>query len=156
MDGGSAPRRSTARLFGIYAAGTLVPVVVLGIVLAISFRSDANRRGLAEGRSEAALIAQTAVEPRLDGRPRRGGVTRAEAADMKRLVARAVGSHDVLRLRLRDLSGDVVFSDDGSGFGDADDDKDALRAAHGTVVADLTRVNSDGTDRGARGVASVE
>lgn len=157
MDITSGARRSPARLFGIYAAVTFVPVVVLGIVLAISFRSDANQRGLAEGRSEAALIAQTAVEPRLDGRPLSAGLSRAETGDMQRLVARAVGTHDVLRLRLRDLTGAVVFSDDHSGLGDGDDDDDdAVTAAHGTVVAHLTRLNSDSNDRGARGVTSVE
>lgn len=84
MDITSGARRSPARLFCIYAAVTFVPVVVLGIVLAITFRSDANRRGLSEGRSEAALIAQTAVEPQLDGRPLRAGLSPVEAAEMKR------------------------------------------------------------------------
>ena len=144
------------RLFGIYAAVTFVPVVVLGVVLAITFRNDANRRGLAEGRSEAALIAQTAVEPQLDGRPLSAGLSPAENAAMKRLVARAVGGHDVLRLRLRGLDGDVVFSDDGSGFADHGDDDEALDAARGLVLAQLTRLNSDANDTGALGVPAVE
>ena len=157
MDRPSAARRSTARLFGVYAAVTIVPVLILGVVLAVTFRNDANRRGLAEGRSEAALIAQTAVEPRLNGLPLRAGLTSAENTDMKRLVALAVGGHDVLRLRLRGLDGRVVFSDDGSGFGEkGDDDDEALDAAHGAVVARLTRLNSDGSDTGAQGVSAVE
>jgi diguanylate cyclase (GGDEF)-like protein len=156
MDRASQVRRSTARLFGIYAVATLVPVVLLGVVLAITFRNDANRRGLAEGRSEAALIAQTAVEPQLDGSQLSAGLSRPENAAMKRLVARAVGGHDVLRLRLRSRDGDVVFSDDGSGFGDHGDDDEALDAAHGEVVAGLTRLNSDGNDTGASGVSAVE
>src|ERR1700722_18962898 len=102
----SATRRPTGRLFGIYAAVTLVPVVVLGIVLAITFRGDANRRGLAEGRSEAGVIAQTAIEPRLDGRPLGAGLNAQETSDMRRLVSRAIGMRDVLRLRLRNLGGD--------------------------------------------------
>jgi diguanylate cyclase (GGDEF)-like protein len=156
MDRASAARRSTARLFGIYAAVTIVPVLILGVVLAITFRNDANRRGLAEGRSEAALIAQTAVEPELTGRPLGTGLTVAENVDMKRLVVRAVGGHDVLRLRLRTLGGVVVFSDDGSGLGASGDDDEALDAAHGEVVAQLTRLNADGNDTGASGVAAVE
>jgi diguanylate cyclase (GGDEF)-like protein len=156
MGRASKARRSTVRLFGIYAAVTFVPVVVLGVVLAITFRNDANRRGLAEGRSEAALIAQTAVEPQLDGRPLSAGLSPAENAAMKRLVARAVGGHDVLRLRLRGLDGDVVFSDDGSGFADHGDDDEALDAARGLVLAQLTRLNSDANDTGALGVPAVE
>jgi diguanylate cyclase (GGDEF)-like protein len=156
MDRASAARRSTARLFGIYAAVTCGPVLILGVVLAITFRNDANRRGLAEGRSEAALIAQTAVEPELSGRPLSAGLSTVENVEMKRLVLRAVGGHDVLRLRLRGLDGSVVFSDDGSGLGANGDDDEALDAAHGEVVAHLTHLNSDGDDTGVRGVSAVE
>lgn len=46
-------------MFAAYAAITLVPVFVLGIVLANSIRAAADRRGLAEGVSEAKLVAQT-------------------------------------------------------------------------------------------------
>ena len=156
MDRASGARRSTARLFGIYAAVTLVPVVVLGLVLAITFRNDATRRGLAEGRAEAALVAQTAIEPTLSGRPLGAGLTITEQADMKRLVARVIGIHDVLRLRLRGLDGRVVFSDDDSGFGESADDGDAVKAAHGQVASDLTHLNSDRNDSGATGVPAVE
>jgi hypothetical protein len=44
--------RSVPRVFARYAVVALLPVVALGIVLADSIRSEANRRGLAEGRSE--------------------------------------------------------------------------------------------------------
>jgi diguanylate cyclase (GGDEF)-like protein len=71
------------------------------------------------------------------------------------LVKRAVGERHVLRLRVRDLVGRVVFSDDGSGF-KAEADDEALDAARGRVVARLTRLNSDINDVGAAGVAAVE
>ena len=64
-------------------------------------------------------------------------------------------THDVLRLRLRDLSGNVVFSDDGSGFGDRPEDE-ALDAAHGEVVAELTHLNADSDDTGPIGPRAVE
>ena len=70
--------RSPARLFAIYAVISLVPVLVLGLVLARSLRDEARERGLAEGRSEAALVAQTAIEPLLDGRQLSRGVSPAE------------------------------------------------------------------------------
>ena len=59
--------RSVPRVFARYAVVALLPVVALGIVLADSIGSEANRRGLAEGRSEAVLVARTAVEPLLEG-----------------------------------------------------------------------------------------
>src|SRR5438270_14023376 len=107
MIGVRGARRSTSRRFALYATMSLVPVLVLGVVLAAAIRSEAARRGLAEGRSEAILVAQTAVEPQLDGRPLAAGLSAGERLRLHRLVIRAVGEHHVLRLRLRSLAGRV-------------------------------------------------
>jgi diguanylate cyclase (GGDEF)-like protein len=143
------------RLFAIYAVISLVPVLVLGLVLARSLRGEARQRGLAEGRSEAALVAQTAVSPLLDGRPLSRGVTAAEQTQLHRLAAQSIGEHTLLRLRVRDLAGQVVFSDDGSGF-KAKPEDETLKAASGLVVARLTRLNTDSNDQGRKGVSTVE
>lgn len=155
MRGLSDRPKALGRKLAVYAAMALVPVLVLGLVTAADYRSAARQRGVAEGRSEAVLVAQTAVEPVLSGRPLSLGLTPTERADMRRLVARAVGDHDVLRLRLRDLHGNVVFSDDGSGF-KAKPEDEALDAAHGQVMARLTQLNSDSNDTGKAGPESVE
>ena len=146
---------SLARLFGTYALLVAVPVALLGVVLSVTYRGEAQRRGVEEGRSEALLVAQTAVEPVLDGRPLARGLSRAEQGAMRLLVDRAVGDHDVLRLRLRDLAGNVVFSDDGSGFHQVPEDE-AIDAAHGVITARLTHLNDDSNDEGPAGPAAVE
>jgi diguanylate cyclase len=151
---------SVQRLLAKYALLTLIPVLLLAVVLAISFRHTTNQRGLAEGVSEATLVAQTAVEPQLDSaRPLSDGLTQRERSRLERLVHLAVANKNVLRLRLRDLSGEVVFSDDHSGTEsrqDDDDDDEALEAAQGRTVEHITRLNSDGNDDGPAGVKSVE
>jgi diguanylate cyclase (GGDEF)-like protein len=155
-----APRHdSPVRLFFTFALIMMAGVVLLGLILAASYRTEATRRGLAQGRSEAVLVAETAVEPRLDGRPLSLGLSPIETTDMNRLVHTAVRSHDVLRLRLRDLAGDVVYSDDGSGLhSDAEsDDMDEIEdAAHGTIVASITHLNADSDDSGPIGPPAVE
>ncbi len=152
----SAPRaRSLARLFITYAAITALPVMLLGFVLAANYRSDATQRGIAEGRSEALLVAESAVDPILDGRPLNQGLTPAQRTALNRLVERTVGEHHVLRMRLRDTQGHVVYSDDGSGFKQKPEDA-ALDAAHGEIFADLTRLNSDSNDTGPAGPKTVE
>jgi hypothetical protein len=105
MDAPVRPPRSLGRLFVTYAAISVIPVLVLGLVMAWSYRGEARQRGLAEGRSEATLLAQTAIQPQLDGRPLAEGLTAAEKGALHALVARDVTQHDVLRLRLRDLTG---------------------------------------------------
>jgi diguanylate cyclase (GGDEF)-like protein len=160
MPTGPQQRESTFKLFGTFAVIMLVPVVLLGLVLATSYRREADRRGLAQGRAEALLMAQTAVEPILNGRPLSQGLSPSETADMQRLVRTAVHSGDVSRLRLRDLGGNVIYSDDGSGLhkqtGDDDDQDEALAAAHGVTVARITRLNADSDDTGPLGPESVE
>jgi len=134
-------------LFITYAAITAVPVILLGVALGYSYRNDARQSGVAEGRSEAQVVAKTAVEPLLDGRPLGQGLSPAERAAMSRLVKRAVGDHDILRLRLQSVSGHVVYSDDGSGFSKEVDDE-AVGAAHGEITARLTHLNADSDDVG--------
>ena len=155
-DGGrSRGRSATTRLFTKYAAITLVPMLALGVALALSLRAEAGQRGLAQARAEARLVAQTAVEPLLGTRPLSRDLSPGERRDLKRLVATAVREKDVLRLRLHTLAGAVVFSDDGSGLHGKPDDE-ALAAAAGQTVARLTHLNSDSNDAGAIGPLAVE
>jgi len=138
------------------AAVSLVPVVLLGFVLAASYRTEARRRGIAEGRSEAELIAQTAIAPLFGQTPLRGRLSAGSPYDaLVRVAKEAVGNQHVLRLRLRNLAGNVVFSDDGSGFAERPEDE-ALAAAGGAIVARLTHLNSDSNDSGAAGPEVVE
>ncbi len=146
---------SPLRLFVVFAAVSLVPVLLLGFVLAASYRTEAQRRGMAQGVSEATLLAHTAVEPILDGRPLSRGLTPTETAQLQRLSSSAIAIGDVRRLRLRDLSGQVVFSDDGSGYHEHPEDE-ALDATRGVTVSRLTRLNTDSVDSGPAGAESVE
>ena len=145
----------TARLFAKYAVICLVPVLILGVVLAASLAGEARQRGLSEGRSEALLVAQTAVQPLLEPRPITPKLSAGETADLRRLVTDAVRNKKILRLRVRDLAGQVVFSDDGSGLRAKPEDE-VLTAARGGIVVRLTHLNADSNDSGAVGVPAVE
>ena len=148
-------QRETARLFARYAVICLVPVLILGVVLAASLAGDARQRGLSEGRREALLVAQTAVQPLLDAQPITASLSADERTGLRRLVAAAVRNKKILRLRVRDLAGQVVFSDDGSGFRGRPEGE-ALTAADGGVVVRLTHLNADSNDTGATGQTAVE
>src|SRR5947209_18540155 len=105
---------SMTRLFALYAVASLVPVLVLGFVLAQSFRAEANRHGLSEGVAEAGLIARTALQPLLGNRTLPARLTSAETASLRPLAAGPVSRGAVLRLRIRDLRPRVVFSNCGA------------------------------------------
>jgi diguanylate cyclase (GGDEF)-like protein len=147
--------RSMVRPFITYAAITLVPVLLLGVALAASYRAEARRRGLAEASSESALVAETAVDPLLDGHRLTGGLSSQETASLQRLVARAISEGTILRLRVRDTSGHVVFSGDGSGYKETPE-SGAAAAGRGAVIVKLTHLNADSNDDGPSGVAAVE
>ncbi len=148
-------RRSLRGLFALYAVISLIPVLVLGVVLAATFRGEANDRGLAEGGSQARLVAQTAIEPVLAPRVLTPSLTRRERDGLRRVTSKLISEGGILRLRVRDLSGHVVFSDDGSGFAAKADDE-ALDATRGKVVTLLTRLNADSNDTGKTGTSAVE
>jgi diguanylate cyclase (GGDEF)-like protein len=141
------------RLFAVYAAASLLPVLLLGLGLLVLLHGQADRQGLAEGRAQAALIARSSLGPLLHGDDLRRGLTEPERAALQRSVRRAVQDGELLRVRLRDLDGRIVFADDGS---DGGPDDEALDAAHGDTVASLTRLNADEHDVGPAGPRVVE
>jgi diguanylate cyclase (GGDEF)-like protein len=141
-------------LFARYAAISLVPVALLGGGLLWATGQQASARGLAEGASEARLVARTAIAPLLDGHPLTSGLDAGERTRLAASVHGAVVGKQVMRLRLRDEAGRVVFSEDGSGLGTVDDE--AVDAAGGETLAHLTYLNSDEGDRGQRGPRVVE
>ena len=110
-----------------------------------------DQHGLSEGRAKAELLARTSIAPLLSGHDLRSGLTATERAALQRSVSMAVKDDQVLRLRLRDLDGHVVFADDGS-TSPADDE--ALDAAEGRTVVNLSRLNADAAAKGSQGPGS--
>lgn len=149
-----ASRPSTRRLFVVYAVASLVPVLILGVCLLLLLHQQAASRGLGQGASEARLVARTGISPLLSGAPLDRGLTEADRTQLTRAVRLAIESGEVVRLRVRDLGGHVVFADDGTGLGTVDDE--ALKAAGGGTVTHLSSLNSDLGDRGRLGSRVVE
>ena len=145
---------STRRLFVTYAAASLVPVLLLGGFLVGLLHQQAASRGLAEGATEARLVARTGVAPLLTGHPLAEGLTPAEQETVGRGVGLAIKTGQVLRLRLRDLTGHVVYAQDNSAIGTVDDE--AVEAARRGTITHLTSLNSDAGDQGAVGPRVVE
>lgn len=103
----------TARLFAAYAVLSALPVMALGVVLDQTYRQQAQAQGIAQGRAQAAVIEEMAVSPALSGEDLTEGLTAGELQRLSDATDLAVFKGSVLRLRLRDFDGRVVFSDDG-------------------------------------------
>ncbi len=141
-------------MFVGYVGVSLVPVVLLGLLLAASLRADARERGLRSGESIATLIAHTSVEPLLTGADLRSGLPSTTDVTLRRLVTKTVADGTLVRLRVRDLDGRILFADDAQGEGSLDGDRSALLAAQGQVVTRVTGSAQAGASDGGPVIAS--
>jgi diguanylate cyclase (GGDEF)-like protein len=107
-------RATGTRLFAVYAAASLVPVIALGVVLAVANRRAAEDRALEYAQAQAAVLEEMAIAPALGGRSLASGLTSAERERLQTATGLAVFRGSILRLRLRTFAGAVVFSDDGA------------------------------------------
>ncbi len=147
---------SASKLFLMYAAATLVPVLAVGVLLAISYRQHVERGGVAEARSQAALLSDDVIRPVLGREPLNGSVPAAVDSLLDAAFARATADQRLARMRLRDATGLVIWSDDGSGLGTSGGDDEVDEALEGDAVGKLTRLNVDAGDTGPAGPRVVE
>jgi diguanylate cyclase len=130
MQGASFSRRHVgSRLFAAYAAASLVPVALLGVVLVRDYRREALASGLAQGRAQAAVIEEMAIAPALTGADLDHQLTATERERLQNATDLAIFNGSVIRLRLRSFKGRVVFSDNGSTAGALPTSHPAFRAA---------------------------
>ncbi len=152
------PHRSGLELFSFYAAVTLVPIVLLGLLLTRSFRSDLEQRGLQEAGTIANSTARAAIGPNLSGDSLADGPTPAERVALERVMTPLLDHGDALQLRLRDRAGHIVFDPrrpTQPPHGPADDE--VVDALSGHPVRLLTRINADEADHGkALGARAIE
>ena len=146
---------TATRLFAIYLVATLVPVVALGFVLIHGYGAEAKARGLTQARSEAAVLTGALAEPLVHEHSLKDGLAGDTGAELRQITDNLIADQQVLRLRLHDTTGRVVFSNDNSGFS-ADIDDEVTDALHGETLAFLTRFNSDAEDHGPIGERVVE
>jgi diguanylate cyclase (GGDEF)-like protein len=134
------PSRARISLTGQVALLSLIPVVVLGVVLAWVLRSQIVARTLADATQSASLVARLGVQPRISESALKHGLSAngVRALD-EQLSARSV-THDLARIKIWNNSGLIVYSDDhaliGKRPGESDDLQNALhgRPDAATVV----------------------
>jgi diguanylate cyclase (GGDEF)-like protein len=115
--GGRRGTRSGSRLFAIYSVVSLLPLGALGVVLTCGVRDDATKEGQDQGKAQAAVIAEMAIAPALDDADLSRGITAGQRDSLAKATDLALYHGSVLRMRLRNFNGQVIFSDDGSTAG---------------------------------------
>lgn len=141
-NGGSAG----SRLFAAYAVASLLTVGVLGTVLTQGYRDEAADRGRDHGLAQAAVIEEMAVAPALDGADLLVGLTEQQRERLQAATDLAIFRGSVVRMRVRNFAGRVVFADDGSTAGGVSVSDPSFRAAvAGRVDVAVVRDDSRST-----------
>ena len=122
-------RRAAGRLFLAYTLASLLPLLALAGALVQDLRQQAVDRGLEQGRAQSAVVEEMAIAPALSGADLRQGLSTAEREMLQDATDLAVFRGSLVRLRLRDFDGAVVYSDDGTTVDGAAVDGRAFRAA---------------------------
>ncbi len=91
------------------AIATLLPVIWLGLVLGHTFTAEVDAAALREGELQSRAIAESAIEPFFTGESLRSGLTANEREMFTLTTGNLLRQARVLRIRLLDLSGLVVF-----------------------------------------------
>ena len=107
-------RRAAGRLFLAYTLASLLPLLALAGALVQDQRREAVDRGLEQGRAQSAVVEEMAIAPALWGGDLRQGLSPAEREMLQDATDLAVFRGSLVRLRLRDFDGAVVYSDDGT------------------------------------------
>ena len=117
----------------------LLPVLVLGVVLARALNSDIQQRFLDSARSSAAILTQVGIQPLFTEDEITFGLTPDALTQIDASLQGAAVSAEVDRLKVWNRQGTVVYSDNHSLIGKAvpiDDDLD--NALHGHSSASIT------------------
>lgn len=123
--------------FGLLA---LLPVVALGVVIAQELNADIQQRYLQSARTSATLIAQAGVQPLLSEPSMQSGLTPTQIAQIDVRLQGAALSDEVMRLKVWNRAGTVVYSDNpaliGRTFAIDDDLQEALEGTPSASVTD--------------------
>ena len=145
--------------FVAYAAATLVPVVWLGVVVAHTYTNEFDEMALRDGQLQAQSIAESGIEPFLEGQSLSLGITSEERAAFTRTTGNLLEAGRVLALRVRTVDGQVVFdaARPGTPPGPIVVEPQVRQAATDGTVSLLTTMGADSVDGSVGvGVKAIE
>src|SRR4051794_28364025 len=134
--------RSSAIVVGSFALAGLAVVALLGIIALAVFRQEGRDEAIGEAKRITRIVGQGVVEPHLAPAVLSGD--RRALADLDTVVRREVLSQGVVRVKLWDAGGRILYSDArqlvGRRFGLDDAERHVLLANSG-VIADVSNLD---------------
>ncbi|HZT16207.1 MAG TPA: EAL domain-containing protein [Gaiellaceae bacterium] len=129
-------------LLGKFAIASLVPIVLLGLVLAHVLRADVKQRAVADASQSAIVLEQSLVLPRLTPADLRDGLGAAQVRTLDALLHASVVTKEIARVKIWNRQGRAVYATDhtiiGKRFSPSDELRRALAGRTASEVSDLT------------------
>jgi diguanylate cyclase (GGDEF)-like protein len=148
MDSLRPPLRPRVGLLGKFAVASLVPIVLLGLVLAHVLRAEVRQRALLNARQAAALLDTSLVQPQLTEQDVRGGLTAARVRTLDRTLRASLASEEIARIKVWNREGRAVYASDhaliGKVFPPSDELREALGGQTASEVSDLEKAENAG------------
>jgi len=143
-----AVRLPRLSLLGKFALVSLIPIVLLGLVLAKTLQVQIRNQALTSARQLAALVARIDIRPQLKPDDLSQGLTQERLQRLDQALHAGLVGEEIARVKIwsRDLR--VVYSDDpeliGRAFPSSDELEEALDGHVASEVSDLTKEENVG------------
>src|SRR5439155_5684028 len=135
MENFRLPLRPRVGLLGKFALASLVPILLLGLVLAHVLRGEIRGRALLNARQSAALLDQSLVQPQLSQTELRTGLSEAHVRALDRTLRASLAGKQIARIKVWNREGRAVYASDHAMIGKAFPPSDELRKALGGQTA---------------------
>jgi signal transduction histidine kinase len=143
-----AIRMSRLSLLGKFALASLIPIVLLGLVLAKTLQIQIRDQALTNARQLAALIARLDIQPQLTPDDLRNGLTPERLQQLDEVLHAGLVGEEIARIKIWSDDLRVVYSDDrdviGRTFPPSHELEDALDGSIVSEVSDLTKEENVG------------
>ncbi len=142
------PLRPRVGLLGKFAIASLVPIVLLGFVLAQILRGEIRQRALLNARQSAALLDQSLVQPQLSAAELRSGLDEQRIRALDQTLQAAFASNQITRIKVWNRAGRTVYASDhaiiGKSFPPSEELREALGGETASEVSGLEKAENAG------------
>src|SRR5919198_4793822 len=135
------PLRPRVGLLSKFALASLIPIVLLGLVLAHVLRGEVRQRALGNAREAAALLDRTLVQPQLTPHDLHAGLSVARVRALDRTLQASLEGKQIARIKIWNRSGRAIYASDhaliGKVFSPSDELREAFDGETASEVSDL-------------------
>jgi diguanylate cyclase (GGDEF)-like protein len=139
-------RRWKIGLLGTFALASLVPIVVLGLVLAHFMAAGIRERAVSDAAKSAELIARLGVQPQLSPAEVSKGISPSRRRALDETLRTGLVRGDVARIKVWNRDSRVVYSNDhrliGRTFPPSDELESALGGETESEISDLQKAEN--------------